>query len=423
VNRGTRTRRSRAPDGTGESATKLSHQFGWLVASRIVGSGLQAVILALLARWAGPESFGVTSAVLGVGVAISSAGDLGLGQYVVRVRSRDPRGTEVSAVLKLAGRTSWLVGVVLAVLLGAVGMFSPLVLATIPLALWATMEKISNSWLGVATADGRTYINTIVILVRRGVALAAFTACVALHVPATMAFSTSCAFASALGALIGREAMLATVAHGPHPRADLLRKSWPFWLNSAAGQARGLDVAVVGALGGAVAAGIYSVPARMMSPLRLVPDSLATLLMTSASRDDRRALRSLLTAAVAVATLIGVGLAGLAWLAGPIIEITVGSQYLSATVPLQIFTVGVWAAGASSLAVGLLQGWGSEHYVGVLDVYVTILLLVGAGIGAALGGAAMAAAAASAAYVLNAVVLLIKVCTDLRARRPARHAD
>lgn len=401
--------------------TRLSHQFGWLTASRVLSAVLQATSMALLARWAGPEAFGITSAVLGVAVAISSAGDFGLGQYVVRVRARDPGSSQVSAVLRLAGRTVTGVCVLFGVVLALIGIGVPGVMATVPLALWAAFEKISNSWLGVATADGRTYINAIALLVRRGVAVVLLVTLYAAGVDAPVAFCWAYAAAAALGALVTCETLRSSIEWGRIGRAtELLRLSWPFWLNSAAGQARGMDVAVVGAFGGPLAAGIYSVPARMMSPLRLVPDTLAMLLMTTASRDDRGAVRSLAWAAAGVAAAIGVGLAVLAWFAEPGISLVLGPDYLPAVLPLQLFCVGVWAASVSSLVVGLLQGWGSERYVGVLDVYVTVLLLVGAAVGTVAGGPVVAAVAVSLAYMLNMAFLLGRAKVVVRARRSSR---
>lgn len=399
--------------------TRLSAQFGWLTASRVVSTVFQAVSMALLARWAGPEAFGITSAVLGVAVAISSAGDFGLGQYVVLVRARDPRSTEVSAILRLSTKTTSGVCAVFGVVLLLVGLWLPAILITVPLAVWAALERVSNSWLGVATADGRTYVNAVAHLIRRGAAVLLLVGLVAGGVGAPAAFCLAYAIAAGLGTLVTCRVLCPSIVVGGADRAvELIRRAWPFWLNSAAGQARGLDVAVVGALGGPLIAGIYSVPARMMGPLRLIPDSLAMLLLTSASRNDRRAVRTLVWAAAVVAAGMCVGLAVLAWFARPIIELALGPVYLPATLPLQVFCVGVGAASVSSLIIGLLQGWGSERYVGVLDVYVTVFLLAGAAVGAALGGATLAAAVVSLAYVSNTVLLIARVLI-VRARRVA----
>jgi O-antigen/teichoic acid export membrane protein len=394
--------------------SSMRSQYAWMLFSRLLAAALQAGALALLAAWSGPERFGVTAAVLGIATILAAAGDLGIGKFVTRARAIDKTDGRVTDGLALNARLSLALMLLSAVGLLAVGTTNATVMATLPLAVWIASEKNADTWLGVAVADGRVHINAISMVVRRGLALVIFVLLVAIQVDAVWAFTTGSAIAALIGAGVTRRAIRATL---PPPagsnRRQMLRLSFHFWINTLATQARNLDVTVVTIFGSALVSGIYAVPARLTSPLRILPTSFAAIILPHAARAKRSELKSMVLALTAILGVMAFILAFIFVFARPLIGL-LGDGYLPAVPALRILCVGLIFASAASFFVSILQGRGEARYAARTAITSTIVCLVGVALGAQLDGATGAAVGLSASFMVQVIILLPKVVSVFR---------
>jgi O-antigen/teichoic acid export membrane protein len=126
----------------------LHRQFGWLLASRLIGALLQVVTLGLLARLAGGGDFGRVSAFLGIALALSAAGDFGVGAYLTSVRAAHPDSSQIADALRLNAVSAWLVTALLGAGLTAAGVWgNGVYLAMVPLAAWTGCERLTEARL------------------------------------------------------------------------------------------------------------------------------------------------------------------------------------------------------------------------------------------------------------------------------------
>ena len=79
----------------------LLGQYGWLLLSRVLSAVLQSATLLLLARWAGPATFGLAASVTGILLLIGTLADFGLSNLLLREQSLDERSGTAAVVLRL----------------------------------------------------------------------------------------------------------------------------------------------------------------------------------------------------------------------------------------------------------------------------------------------------------------------------------
>ncbi len=177
-----------------------------------------------------------------------------------------------------------------------------------------------------------------------------------------------------------------------------------YWLNTVASQLRNLDVAVVGMVAPAVQAGYYSIASRLTAPLRLIPTSLAAVVLPVASNRSVGGLARLgKMCSVAVAGMVlGYGLLALAMPAA--VPALLGHSYLGSVGALQIVCISLPFAGAASLFGALLQGVGLKRFVALTSSSTGVLALLLVGIGA-MRGPESAAVGLGISFGVQAVVL------------------
>ncbi len=394
-------------------------QYGWLLASRLLSAGLQALMLVLLARWAGPAGFGIVAAVVGVLLFVGIFADFGLSGLLLREHSRGaPDGLPAEAILRLNLLTSALLTVVVGVGLVGYALASgrPTLLALLPLAVWIAAEKNGDVWLSLATAAGRSHLATASILIRRGVALLLFVA-LARVVDLTLAYALGVALGAVLANLVIRTRLPFTRTVRPVARGVVARAAWPFFLHSFATLVRNVDVAVVAAAAGPVAAGIYAVPSRLTTPLRMLPATLGPLIVRAAAQGSVTALRAITRVSVLVTgAMVGV-LVLLAVAADPLVTLALGGAYAAAVLPLRVICVGLVFAFGVSLQTGFLQGRGRERVVGRIGLVVAVLIVVGLAVGARVAGPLGATVAASLTFAVQFLLLLAPTLREARALR------
>jgi O-antigen/teichoic acid export membrane protein len=393
--------------------------FSFVVSSRVVGAGLQAVIFLLLARAVSPAQFGVLSAGIGVATVVVTLFDLGLAPYATKLGATDVASPLLRTIAALNVRTAALGGLVVAAgYAGAAwwtGEATYLVVCLV--GVWAAEEKFADWWLSLTLVAGRPRTNLASIAVRRGGTLLLLVVLLRGGVPGALAFGAALAAGGLGGAVVTRWCMRGVLSERREERSwrSVFRRSWPFWAATLAEQGRNLDTQVVSLAADALQAGLYAAPSRVVSPLRLLPTSVAALLLPHAARAGRG--RPLALAVLGV-TLLMAGLAAVLIVLAPwFVPFAFGPDYAGAVDPLRWASVGLVAVSGAAMVTPVLQGWDREHFVAVANVVSTALTLVGVAVGGVLLGAAGAAALAALCAYLNLAVLVGGTLRTHRRRR------
>jgi O-antigen/teichoic acid export membrane protein len=386
----------------------IKRQFFWLASGRIVGALIQALTLGLVARWAGPAHFGPAAAVLGAAQATIAVADLGISPTLLSIRARNEQDSRVPSLLRLNARVSavvlagWLAGLVVAA--RATGNADYILLGGV--AVWIAAEKNTETWLMMPLADGRTNEILRSLALRRALTAVVLIATYALGLPVLLAYSVALALSGLAGAIWTRQRLVYSVPPSCGASTMLLvKQATPFWLNSMAIQARNLDVIVVGLGSSPSTAGIYAVPSRLISPLSLLPSSLAQVVLPNAARGGKGSGRHLFRAVAGMTLGLVVCLGGMVLAAGELVPLMLGEQFDAAIRPLQILLVGLIFFGVTSSLVSVLQARRDVWFVAAVNLAILFSCLLGIYVGSRFAGALGAATALTVAYIFQAAIL------------------
>ncbi|TDL46287.1 lipopolysaccharide biosynthesis protein [Microbacterium oleivorans] len=391
------------------SSRRIAGQFAWASSSRIGAALLQAVLLALAVRAVPPAEFGLLAAMLGITTLLQTIFDMGVQTYTTRERAARGDVGAIATALRFNGRTSLLLAAVAAaVIAGASWMIDPAFAFMLPLAVWVAAERTADVRLTIAFADGDVRGNAINLLSRRAFAIAIFLLLVALHVEALLSYAIAVAAAAVGSSLFARAYVRGRVTAPPDiTYRELLRASWPYWLNSVATQARNLDSAITATFAGAVQAGYFSVASRLTSPLRILPTTLSSVLLPNAAKSSgsRRETLLLLRLAGLVWTLTTAIYLLIIVIAPWGVPLVLGADYTGSVLAVQIVVAGLPFAALISLLSSVLQGRGRKHFVATVATVSVVVCLVMVALGAALWGAEGAALALTLSFVGQAIAI------------------
>ncbi|WP_165384849.1 oligosaccharide flippase family protein [Cryobacterium sp. SO1] len=402
---------------------RVGGQFAWVSGGRILAALIQAIIMLVLVRAVAPAEFGFFAAVYGVMTLAQTFFDFGLPTLVIRERAKRANPAIVAAALRLNNSLSLIMGVLLIAVTGLLGVVADSrFFLLLPLGLWAAAERNADAWLGVVFADGDARINTANLVARRMGNLALFIG-FTLWTPIdpVLAFGISSA-AAACASWVFAHVVVGRLLESTDRVAArvLLRLSWPYWINSVATQARNLDATIIGFVAGTAQAGFYAAAARLTSPLRILPTSLASVLLPASSTRNSSTMRGLLKLVAIVVGGLGLFYLLLGLAVPYVVPIVLGEAYTGAILALQITAVGLVFAAAASLLGSLLQGVGLKHFVAGTAVLTTLVCLIGVGIGGLMWGAAGAACGLAFSYVVQSAVLVTRLTTFILRKEPNR---
>ena len=397
---------------------RLAGQFAWASGARIAAAVLQAVLLIVAARAITPAEFGLLASVLGIATVVQTALDMGVSTFVTRERAADPGSGSIATALRFNSLTSFAMAVLSLLTLVGLGLLQPIFFLLLPLAIWISAERTADVRLAIAFADGDVKINSINLIARRTAGILLFLALLFASVEPLLAYSVAVAVAAVGSSAFANFYVRSRVTARPDiTYRALLRLSWPYWLHSVATQLRNLDSAITAVVAGATQAGYFSVASRLTSPLRILPTTLASVLLPHASRSDRSSMRPLAKlAGVAVLLCVlvyGVILllvpAGLPWL--------LGADYIGSVPSVMIVIAGLPFAATVSLYSSLLQGAGKKHFVATVSTASSTTCLLAVGLLAWQFGAVGAATALSATFMLQAAAIVIGFVVLVQRRR------
>lgn len=400
--------------------SRLGRQFSGILIGRLSGAVIQAVSMAMLARWIGPSAFGLFAIAYGVAIIVQTVADLGITTYVVRVRARSPRDGSIGKMLKLAGQINIGISIVAVAVLTAMSVQDHRYIPLIPLAAWLGADKQVETWLAIPLADGLTWQNATSLVFRRVVALLFLLTAKACGLDPFAGFTIGLAVSSAASAYaVMRRNRIVVSAQTEETVPEVLRHARPYWVNSVGTQARNLDTLLVGLLLNPVAAGFYGAASRLTTPLRMIPTSFAAVLMPAASRTTEGSRGGLVRSAVLMAIATTVMYSGLSLLLPTLIPLLLGPDFDGAVPVIQVVCAGLVFAAIASQLGALMQGWGHAKAVATVATCTTIVCLGGIALFGPVFGAVGAGAALALSYVVQVVVSLICLCIFARRGRSA----
>lgn len=403
-------------------ARGLAGRFAWVAGGRIVAALIQALTLIVLIRSITPSNFGFISAVLGVVTLAQTLADLGVSTFIIRERAANEGNGIVTTALHLSNRLSAILAVSLAIILVSLAVFvDPRYWQLTPLAIWSAYERNADTWLGVAFADGDVWVNTLNLIARRLALLAGFFLLTLTDIPPMLSYAVVSAVCALGSSFFAHNFVRKRLVPGIVTKwAKIISYSWPYWLNSVATQARNLDVTIAAAVSGATQAGFYSASSRLTSPLRILPTSLASILLPYAAKKNSSNISRLALATIGMSIGMTVLYVGLALLCPIVVPVLLGDDYIDAIPSIQIACLGLGFAAAASLLGALLQGVGLRHFVAQASVAMTVACLVGVGIGAYFLGAVGGAIALALSFVIQSVLLFVRLAVFVLRKEPNR---
>ena len=383
----------------------MKRQFVVLLGSRVTASVLQAVLFALLARAVTPAVFGLVAAVSGVVGVLLVATGAGMGTLVSRAHAQG-RADEVASAVRFTWVSGLLTAAACALAIGGWSALAQVPAALVLVALALTVERTTDAALNVPIADGHVLTSGWPVLARRAVAVGLLLAGLAAGWDALWVY----AGASLAGALVGQlmtRRLVPLTAEPTVPWRTLVRTGAPYMWNTLAAQSRMLDAAIVAAVLTPAAAGAYAAASRLVQPVLLVPQTLASLVLPRAARSDataaRRLVRPLLLAGLGSLVLV----VPLAVIAPWLLTLVMGAQYASSADTFRVLLVGMPFVALSAPLAAVLQGQDRAHLAAVIGIGFALLLLVGVAVGAVLAGPVGAAAGLSVSFVARSVVLVV----------------
>ena len=399
----------------------LFGQFAWVSGGRLLAAALQAVSLILVARFLLPAEFGVLATVMSLATVLQAVLDFGVGTYITRERAANPNSGGIATALRFNALTSAALAAIVLLGLSLMGWFiSPTYYLMLPLALWLSGERNADARLTVVFADGDAWINVTNLLSRRVAGLIGFLALESVGVEPLLSYCAAIGGAAVASSLFANLYVRRRVDAAPSlTYRELIAASMHYWANSVATQARNLDVVIVAAFAGSVAAGFYASASRLTTPLRILPTSLASVLVPAATRavTNGRTISPLLKSAAAMLAVVSLLYAALLVAAPWFVPVALGKAYAPAVVVIQIVLLGLPFAASASLCNALLQAIGEKRFVATAATISTVFCLVAVAIATIFAGAVGAGWALTAAFVLQAVLTAAKLVQAVRRQR------
>lgn len=388
-----------------------------LAASRIAGSGLQAVVMVLLARHVDPQGFGAFGGYFGAVAFLTIVADAGVSTALLRWRALG-HDVAVRAGLHLNVLTT-IGGLVIAAAIGlslTAGTMASWI--AVLLAVGWMVDKNVETVLSLAIADGRMGHAVVSILGRKAVQVVIFVTAVELGGEPFASLAYGLVAASVLGQVHVR---FAVRTPGRATAGDVWRAvldSRAYLVSNVSAQARVLDATVVSLVAPGAGAGLYAAASRIFSPFVSIPSALSAVLVPRSATARTHAARRLfwrmnLAVVLVVGAVSTAGVVTAPWLA----EALFGEVYSGAGVVIAVMLAGVPSFCASSPCGAVLQGVGRGALVAKIGVVSAAALLIAVAAGAVLFGAVGAAAAVSLTYLLKHASLLVAGDAVLRSDR------
>ena len=390
-----------------------------------VAQGASVLTYVLAARALGPSVFGLLSSAIGVAILVAGFGDFGINGWAIRALARNPSSLELfrqtlTAKLTLASLLALAWVAISLTILGRSSLELPVAL----LSGYLLSQVVAGTLTVPFRAAENMTVVSIVGAVEKAVALGMWLAMQRhggyppeMMLPIALLAGGGASVVCAL-VLIPRH-LLAIAAPSLRQVLELWRSSYSFGMVGVSAGILRADVAVVSAIAGPYASGVYAAPARLTTFLVVIPASFSAAVFPRIARAsaDGTSRRPEIISAAAMLALMVLMLGALAIAAPVLVTLALGPAYSSSVLVFRIYLLVVLINAANQPLLALLQAEGYEHYAGRVVVASAVVGLLTIAAGAYIGGAAGAAAGA---VLLQLLQVLMFVSKAVRRPRPIR---
>lgn len=373
-------------------------------------SALSVLGYILAARLVGPAEFGEVLAAFGLAVIVVSFVDFGINNWTIRemVQTYGPvetysRTLGVKIVLGGALATLWL-GVV-----GGMSIGSSRATAYLPFGIYIFFAVIASTLAVPFRAQERFTPVALSGITEKASVLLVLGGLVAANKLNASGFSLALAvgpIASSMQLALGLEhRFLRLPATTTRDIIATWNKAKHFGLTGVASQALRADVAIVAAVSGATAAGIYAAPNRITAALVLLPGALSITLFSRAARQTRGTVVELRTVLLTLLLLMLPALIAIYVTAPALVHTVLGSHYSASVAVLRILLLVVLMNTVNQPLVAALQAQGEDAFVAATLWVSAGIGLLGVTIGAAVSGPTGAALGAVSMQAIVTIAL------------------
>lgn len=331
----------------------ILHNIGWLFFDKILRMGVGLLIGVWVARYLGPQQFGLLNFATALSGMFGAVAALGLKGIAVRDIVREPDRARLTlgtaALLQLIGRT-----VAYLLLLGTIAYLRPddalarWIVALLGFVMVLKVSEIAEYWFEARVQSKYT------VWAQNGVFLfvaAAKALLIVLHAP-LIAFVWATVAEAAIGASIllvvmGRQGLALADLQASVGRAkELLKDSWPLILSSVAIMVyMKVDQIMLAEMLGDESVGVYSAAVRMSEVWYFIPVAIVASVNPSiiqAKKQSEELYYARLQQLYGVMSSISVPVAiAMTFLSGIIVDMLFGSAYAAAG---SVLAIHIWTA-------------------------------------------------------------------------------
>lgn len=390
-----------------------------VLAGRLFAAALQAVTIYLLARWSAVVAFGACMALLGLLTALQTLGDLGASTFVSKEVARKNRTTRIVKARRMSALATSLISAVglASTIVWSLMQSRPELLYLAPLWIWLTVERANEIDVAIFIGEKRTAAAMASLVFRRSGTLVMTSALVGLNMDPILAFGAS-SLAAGVITMVGfrRGSTQSDPCRDPATFREIFSESKHYWIHSFSLQARNVDSTVVALLAGSTQAAFYSLGARLLTPLRMVPTAMAAVVLPHASREGIAHEKPLRL--VVMTGVLGLPYVALAAIWPIAIPMLFDGKFDEAIAAVQILTLSIAFTSTTSIFSALLQGSGHGAMVSRISAATSAVTILGIAGCSAAWGAWGAAAAYAIASVLHSALIISQYLSN--AKKEAR---
>jgi O-antigen/teichoic acid export membrane protein len=380
----------------------------WMSAGLFSASALSVLGYVVAARLIGPAEFGGVLAAFGLAVIVVSFVDFGINNWTIREMVRTDGSVESYA--RTLGVKIALGGVLATLWLGIVGgmsIGSSRATAYLPFGIYIFFAALASTLAIPFRAQERFTPVAMSGVTEKASVLVILGGLVVANKLNAVGFSLALAVgpiaSSTQLALALDRRFLKAPATTTHDIIAMWNAAKHFGLTGVASQVLRADVAIVAALSGASAAGIYAAPSRITLVLVLLPGALSITLFSRAARQTRGTVVELRAVLLTLLLLMLPVLIAIYIAAPPLVHTVLGSDYAASVAVLRILLLMVLMNTVNQPLMAALQARGEDAFVAA-----TLWISAGIGlVGVAIGAAALGpTGAAFGAVSMQAIVLV-----------------
>jgi O-antigen/teichoic acid export membrane protein len=394
---------------------KLAFNSIVLALGSYIATGASALTYLLAARTLGPTLFGSLSGAIGLAIVVSSFGDFGVNGWTIRALARNPTSLDLfkrtlSAKLAIA----LLLAVAWVVISLTMLASTSLKLGVALLGAYVLTFVIAGTLTVPFRASERMTIVSVIAAVEKVVALVAW---LAMQIHGGIGFEAlpialvigGVASVVCAAILIPRD-LLALNIPSFRVVVDLWRSSFSFGMVGVSTQILRADVAIVSAVSGPFAAGVYAAPARFTAFVTVIPAAFSAAIFPRIARSATTGAsrRPEFISAAAMLALMVLILGGFALAAPLVVPLVLGQAYAASVGVLRVILLVALINSANQPLLMLLQAAGLEQYAGRAVMVSAATGLLAIAVGARLGGATGAAIGALLMQLLQLALFAAK---------------